>query len=211
HQELVDEGLVAAAHVGEWRLPPGHAVYALAGHLQESDFARLLRTRNVKDLEAALPTRRVRLEWTALVVDQQHVADHLDLVGMCARGRFELGDNPRAARIFDVNHGRADAALTHVSDEGEAVFQVDVHAVAVTVEIGLSNLAHVQSVGLCVHTGSCHGSTPTIYDLAARDGSVWAEPRQRHISRGGRPEGAGPSHAAAYPARRRVQPVGVAE
>src|SRR5437660_8235212 len=61
HQELVDEAIAAAAHVGEWRLPVGHAVDALAGHFQKSDFARLLRTRNVKDLQAALPARRVRL------------------------------------------------------------------------------------------------------------------------------------------------------
>ena len=123
-------------------------MHALAGHLQEGELAWLLGARHVEHLQAALPARRVRLERAALVVDQQHVVDHLDLVRVGAWRCFQLGDHAWAARIRHIDHRRADPSLAHVADERETVLEVDVHAVAVAVEVGLADQAQVQSVGV---------------------------------------------------------------
>src|SRR6266567_9136048 len=64
---------------------------------------------------------------------------------------LELCDDPRAARIGDVDHRRPDATFTHVTDKGEPVLQVDVHAIAMTVQTGLADQAHVQGFGLSEH------------------------------------------------------------
>ena len=126
-------------------------MHALAWHFEERDLARLRRLGDVEDLETTLPRRRLRLEHAALVVDEQHVANHLHFVRVGTGRRLELRDDTRVPGVGHVDHRGTNAAFTHVRHEGEAILHVDVHAVAVAVQVGLSDQAHVQSVSLGRH------------------------------------------------------------
>jgi hypothetical protein len=106
---------------------------------EEGDLARLGRFGDVEDLQPGL----ARPALVLLVIDQQNVVHDLDLVRVRTGRHRELLDQPRRAGIADVDDRGADAVIAHVGEEGVAVLEVDVHAVAAPVERTMADQAQV--------------------------------------------------------------------
>ena len=69
---------------------------------------------------------------------------------------LQLCNDLRTPGIGDVDDGCADAALAHMADIRKAVSDVDMHAVAVAIEVGLADQAHIQGLSHVEVEGIAH-------------------------------------------------------
>src|SRR5215211_5886709 len=142
-EELVGVALVAPTHRDEWLIPVRHPMDTLARRVEKSHFSGLIGLRNIEESEPVRPFLCVALLWVALVVDNQDVANDLDLVRMGPWWGEDLVYDPWLRRIAHVHNRRAHTAVTHMRHEGEAILQIDVHAVAVAIHVRMAHQPHV--------------------------------------------------------------------
>ena len=117
---------------------PGHVVHADAGARRIANLVRI-----------------------ALVVHEEQPVRELRLVSVGVTGNSGLGHDARNCRIGDVDHARAHREVAHVADVEHILAPHDLHAVAVSVEIAVSDeleAARFEHLGSVAHAPSIRGA-----------------------------------------------------